>query len=157
MVSEKSFIPRICVLILSWNHINERSLERLRTHSDSDHMSLTSAGDKLSLDGLRVYSEATSCAPHRCCERLDLQETGADPLWVRNPDEHQPAGSTWNVCECGEPPPKWPCRETSAVFLCSGCMSSPTGRTAQSLTCVNVARLSRARKSSGGCAFIFIA
>lgn len=74
MVFEKRFIPRICVIILSWNHINERSLERLRTHSERDHMSLTSAGDKLSLDSLQVYSDAANSATHRCCERLDLRE-----------------------------------------------------------------------------------
>lgn len=58
MVSERRFIPRICVIIPGWNHINERTLERVRTHSESDHMSLTSAGDKLSLDSLQVYSGA---------------------------------------------------------------------------------------------------
>lgn len=56
MVSERRFIPRICVIIPGWNHINERTLERVRTRSESDHMSLTSAGDKLSLDSLQVYS-----------------------------------------------------------------------------------------------------
>lgn len=56
------------MIIPGWNHINERTLERVRTHSESDHMSLTSAGDKLSLDSLQVYSGSHTPMP----ERLDL-------------------------------------------------------------------------------------
>lgn len=93
MVSQRRFIPRICVIILSWNNINERSLERLRTHSESDHMSLTSAGDKLSLDSLQVYSNKL-CHTHRCCARLDLQDNRADSLRLRNTDDHQPLGAS---------------------------------------------------------------
>lgn len=72
MDSERRFIPRICVIILGWNHINERTLERPRTHSESDRMSLTSAGDQLSLDSQQVYSDRLDHAP--VPERLDLQE-----------------------------------------------------------------------------------
>lgn len=57
MVSEKRLIPRIRGIILSCNHINQRSLGRLGTHSESDHMSLTSAGDKLSFDSPQVCSD----------------------------------------------------------------------------------------------------
>ena len=62
---EQRFIPRIRIIILSWNHTNEkRSPESLRTRSEPDRVSLTSAGGKVSFEMAACGGTRNFCHTH---------------------------------------------------------------------------------------------